>query len=486
VKSHYLGLGTSKRRPTVKHKAWTVIAAILLWSGVSSAQSDEIARMRQEIDELKARLGAIERSMGPQQASPQPVSYSAPAAPVAAQAPPPATPPAAAGFRFSGDLRFRLDASVRGAAIQTPGLQNIRQRYRLRLNADRDVAPDLNFHMQLSTGAVNNGITFDQDFAGGVTRHPFFISEGYVDYHPKPTISLRGGKVEEVYADNFRFFWDDDARFNGFNERWRSGAIELRAGQYFFVNPNAFSVSNTSPLTLAGLQPGSIARASQMFHQGISADDRINDRWRQQLTTDVQLYRNPNLITLTSNAAGAGVTVAPAIGLTPSGPAPGIGNATTSAANTILFAPHYQIVRLAYRLDSSGLGGHAKLPMTWVVQTSRNVGTSQLRDAVLTSFSIGRNTQARDIRGLYMFSIKDANSLISQLTDDDLGTGVGVNIATHHFRFDYTVRPNIQIQNLVFIQNERRSSNPGASFFVPLGRETPRTWRYQGQLAFSF
>ena len=114
------------------------------------------------------------------------------------------------------------------------------------------------------------------------------------------------------------------------------------------------------------------------------------------------------------------------------------------------------------------------------------MGTSQLRDALLTSVSIGRTTQTGDIRGLYMFAIKDANSLISQLTDDDLGTGVGVNIATHHFRFDYTIRPNIQFQNLLFLQNERRSSNPAASFFDPLGREAPRTWRYLGQLAISF
>jgi hypothetical protein len=105
---------------------------------------------------------------------------------------------------------------------------------------------------------------------------------------------------------------------------------------------------------------------------------------------------------------------------------------------------------------------------------------------MLTSVSIGRTTQPGDIRGLYMFAIKDANSLISQLTDDDLGTGIGVNIATHHFRVDYTIRPNIQFQNLLFLQTERRSSNPAASFFVPLGRETPRTWRYLGQIAIGF
>src|SRR5207247_3511869 len=131
----------------------------------------------------------------------------------------PTTPPSPAGFRFSVYFRFRLDAGIRGATPTTAGLQNIRGRYRLRLNADRDVAPDLSFHGQLSTGAVNNGITFDQDLAGGVTKHPFFISEAYMDFHSNQNVSIRGGKLENVYADNFRFYWDDDVRFNGFNER---------------------------------------------------------------------------------------------------------------------------------------------------------------------------------------------------------------------------------------------------------------------------
>ena len=204
------------------------------------------------------------------------------------------------------------------------------------------------------------------------------------------------------------------------------------------------------------------------------------------MTTDIQLYRNPNLLALTSLANGFGATVAPGIGLMPSGPAPGTGNATRGPNSAVLFAPHYQVARAVYRLDATGLGGNPRLPVTWVVQTARNVGTSQLRDALLTSLSIGRNTQAGDLRGQYMFAIKDANSLISQLTDDDLGTGLGVNIATHHFRVDYTLRPNIQLQNLLFLQTERRNSNPAASFFVPLGRDAPRTWRYLGQIAISF
>jgi hypothetical protein len=478
------------------------VVVLILFGGAAQAQSADVEVLQKtvqdqsrEIEELKARIARIEQLLSrsiPTEtvAVVQPASLrenitAAPIVrPLPAQTPP--AQPEIAGFQFSGDFRLRLDAAVRGASSQAPGLQNVRGRYRLRMNADREVANNLNFHLQLSTGAVNNGITFDQDFAWGVTRQPFFISEGYIDYHPNANVSIRAGRVEEVFADNLRFLWDDDVRFNGFNERIRRGRLEFRAGQYFLINPNTFSVPAGSPFTLAGVQPGTIARASQMYHQGLTLDTPINPRWRQQFTADLQLYRNPNLIALTSNPTGVSVTVNPGIGLTVAGTAPGTGNATTAPNNAILFAPRFQIVRGVYRLDATQLGGNPRLPMTFVVQAARNIGASQLRDAIMTSLSVGRTTQKGDFRGLYMFAIKDANSLISQFTDDDLGTAVGVNIATHHMRVDYTIRPNVFFQNLLFLQTERRSSNPAANFFVPLGRGTPRTWRYLGQVAFSF
>jgi len=475
------------------------IAAVLLWCGPAFAQSVAIENLQRTVEEqgrqilqLQAQLAEIQQMLSAAAnriPTVQPaVLRQAPTAAPAAIAGPPQTAalPAIAGFRFGGDFRLRLDASVRSASPQVSGLQVIRGRYRLRFNADREIASDLNFHLQLSTGAVNNGITFDQDFAGGVSRHPFLISEGYLDFRPRTNVSIRAGKQEEIFADNARFLWDDDVRLNGFSERVRFGKAEFRGGQYFFVNPNVFSVPVDSPLTLAGVQPGKIARAAQMYHQGVVVDAPINNRWKQQVTADVQLFRNPNLIALTSNPSGVAVTVNPAIGITVAGTAPGTGNATRSAGSAVLFAPHYQVARAGYRVDATQVGGSDRLPLTWMVQASRNLGTSQLQDAIMSSISLGRTTQKGDIRGLYMFAIKDANSMISQLTDDDLGTGVGVNIATHHFRMDYTIRPNVFFQNLLFLQTQRRSSNPAASFFVPLGREAPRTWRYLGQLAFGF
>ena len=310
----------------------TWIAVIVLWCGTAFGQTPDVERLKQivedqgrRIEQLQAQLDQIQQALGVSNKSAavvQPAVFretrlTPPVpAPVATEVAKQTTPATVAGFRFSGDFRLRLDAAVRGASASSAGLQNIRGRYRLRINSDREVAPDVAFHMQLSTGAVNNGITFDQDFAGGVSRHPLFISEGYLDFHPSANVSIRAGKLEEVYTDNFRFLWDDDVRFNGFNERVRHGRGEFRGGQYFFVNPNVFSVTAASPLTLAGVQTGTIARASQMYHQGVSVDMPLNSVWRHQLTGDVQLYRNPNLIALTSNGAGVTATVNPGIGIT--------------------------------------------------------------------------------------------------------------------------------------------------------------------------
>ena len=76
--------------------------------------------------------------------------------------------------------------------------------------------------------------------------------------------------------------------------------------------------------------------------------------------------------------------------------------------------------------------------------------------------------------------------MISQFTDDDLGTGSGVNIAVHAIRFDLGLTRFLQWQNLFFIQNARRGNNPGEFFFVPLRRGANTTYRYLGQLAFTF
>jgi len=396
------------------------------------------------------------------------------------------------GFKFSGDFRFRLDMQARsGNEIAAP-LQNVRSRYRIRLNVDKELDRRFNFHLQLSTGPYNVGTTNDQDFAGTVAKHPFSIAEGYVDFHPNSNIALRGGRMEEVFADNMRYLWDDDVRFNGFQQIVKlpinvNTFLELRAGEYWLTNPNIAILAANSPYVLAGYQPGQKVRDSNLFHPGAVLNLGAGGAWKHQLIGDVQIYRNPNEIQFASTALGFPVLVSNALGLMLSGPMSASGNATTTQGGAIFTAPDFHIVRAAYRIEHKGLKvGEKEMPLWFNFQVSRNYGAGFLRDAVMGAVNLGAVKKPGDMRFLYQYAIKDANALISQFTDDDLGTGTGVNIGVHAIRFDIGLTRFLQFQNLFFIENARRATNPSELFFVPLQRGANTTYRYLGQLAFTF
>jgi len=398
------------------------------------------------------------------------------------------------GFKLSGDFRLRADAQLRSANAIAGPLQNIRGRYRLRVNVDKDIDPKFRFHVQLSTGPYNNQITNDQDFAGMAVKHAFSIAEAYVDYHPSPRVSLRGGRMEEVFADNMRFLWDDDVRFNGFQQiatiPLNSKAIktvEFRAAEYFLSNPNVPILAAGSPFVTAGYRPGQNVGDANLFHPGIVLAGEVGQRWTHQASADIQLYRNQNQILLATTAAGVPVVVNNSIGLTLSGPIPTVGNATTTPGGAIYSAPRYQVARVEYRISNRGIRlANRNMPFFFDFQALRNVGTHQVRDAVMASFNFGAVREFGDMRFLYQYAIKDANSLIAQFTDDDLGTGVTTNIAVHALRFDLGLTRALQWQNLFFIQNARRANDPAQQFFVPVQRGANTTFRYLGQLAFTF
>ena len=217
-------------------------------------------------------------------------------------------------------------------------------------------------------------------------------------------------------------------------------------------------------------------------------NQKYNDKWSYQFGGDVQLYRNPNQIALASTANGAVLLIQPGIGLALSGPLPGTGTATTTPGGAIYTARNFQVARATYRLNYSGFerDGHM-YPVTLNFQFARNVGIGQPeRDAWLVAGQIGRITKRGDMSFLYVFTSKGANALISQVTDDDLGTGTGVNIHTSHFRFEYGLARKVTLQSLFFIQGQIRNSGDFPNFFVPLGAFAPRTFRMQQQVLFQF
>src|SRR5215208_6778501 len=222
-----------------------------------------------------------------------------------------------------------------------------RARYRLRLNFDTDLYPNLSFHAQLATGPLNNQLSTNQDFTSLTARAPFSLSEAWIEYRPKKSIQLQGGRVQDIFADNSRFLFDDDVRFNGFNERYThsfkpNGAhlssLEFRAGQYILSTPNVAVIAPNSPLARAGDIVGTTGRSANLFHQGLLANQTYNERWNSQIGADIQLYRHPNHIQLGSTADGLALLVQPGIGIALSGPLPGTGNATTTPGGVMYTA----------------------------------------------------------------------------------------------------------------------------------------------------
>jgi hypothetical protein len=400
------------------------------------------------------------------------------------------------GFKFSGDFRFRLDSQTRtGNDIAAP-LQNVRSRYRVRLNADKEVDPRFKFHLQLSTGPANVGTTNDQDMAGTTVKHPFSIAEAYVDFHPNSHFSIRGGRMEEVFADNMRFLWDDDVRFNGFQQVFTvplSGntagfkSVEFRAGEYILSNPNIAVLPASSPFVAAGFPLGQKVRDAALFHPGFLLKQDIRKGWTQQYGGDFQYYRNPNEIQLASTANGFPVLINGALGVALSGPLSASGNATTTAGGAIFTASNFQIVRAQYRIQDNGiLVGKREMPLYFDIQVARNTGSPFLRDALMGSVNFGSIKNRGDVRFLYQYGVKQANSMISQFTDDDFGTGTGVNIRVHAIRGDIALTRFLQWQNLLFVQSELSKNDPARQFFVPLQAGANRTLRYLGQLSFTF
>ncbi len=484
--------------------------------------SERVRVLESELERQNTKLDQLQKTLSEQQATIQALLEKLNAQPTVAavKEPEPAAPAEAqtptveqrlakvegqvlkiGPVRLSGDFRLRFDGAFR-SATEPPDpplehLQNARARYRFRLNLDTDLHPNLSFHAQLATGPLNNPLATNQDFNSMTVRAPFALSEAWIEYRPTKSWQLQGGRVLDIFADNSRFLFDDDIRFNGFNERYTHSfksndayisSLEFRAGQYILSTPNVAVITPNSPLARAGEIVGTAGRSATLFHQGLLVNQKFNERWSSQAGGDIQLYNHPNQIQLASTQDGLVLLVQPGIGIALSGPLPGTGNATTTPGGVVYTAPGFQVARLTYRLNYAGFthGDHA-FPVTFNAQVARNVATGlNERDAMLAALQVGRITKRGDTSFLYVFAIKGANSMISQVTDDDLGTGTGVNIRTSHFRFEYGISKKVTLQSLFFIQNSLRRSGQFPNFFVPLGDFAPTTYRLQQQIVFAF
>jgi len=411
------------------------------------------------------------------------------------------------GISVNGDLRFRSDMEFRSGNAAASSLQNVRERYRLRLNLDKRLGDQFDFHAQLGSGTFSNPLSEDTDFTGTTHRGPIFLNEYSAAYHPNQFLEVRGGRMEDVFSDYSRFEFDDEVRLSGLQEMAKvpissnfAGItrFEVRGGQYIFTNPNvsvlpsATACAGSAALTgnclylAAGFKPSGRVGDTDLFHQGFGIYGNLTEGWSYHFISDFQWYRNANQFALASTTLGFPLVDNGFYGVSLTGPISGVGTATDQAGYRF-WAHGFQIVRLNYRIVHDGWHTRWENFPVWLdTQGSRNVGTSFARDAFLVRLSVGEVRKLGQVRFVYVFAYKDANSMLSELTDSKLGTNSGVNIRTHHVRFDLGLTPFLQWQTLLYIQDEIRKDDPARDFYVPLQAGAATQYRIQSQFLFRF
>ena len=398
------------------------------------------------------------------------------------------------GIKLGGDLRLRFDSTTRSGNSVGGPLQNVRERYRFRLSAEKtfytgDDKPFVILHATLATGPLNNPLTMDNDFAASASRGFISLWEAWGQMNLGKHVSFRAGRVNEPFEDGSQFLIDPDLRFNGANETFHFGSskafFDFRAGQFVLSNPNVQVLSSSNAYATAGFPVGRKVPAAALFDQGFVVGGGTKD-WSQNLAAGIQFYTNPNEIQLYSTANGTSL-INGTSGVTLSGPLSGTGNATTTSGGPIYNAKDFTVFHLDYKttFNKPKLGSQA-FPVSLEGHFAHNMGTGREDNAWAGGIKMGQTKKRGEIMVGYMYFHKEANSMISQYTDDDVGTGSGVNIGAHQFLFDLGLTKFLTWQNRVYVLDPLVKSDPATNFFVPLQAGVNTQLRVQSQFLFTF
>jgi hypothetical protein len=121
---------------------------------------------------------------------------------------------------------------------------------------------------------------------------------------------------------------------------------------------------------------------------------------------------------------------------------------------------------VAYRLSYRGFKtSHQDVPVWVEAEGSRNFATSFARNASMGTLSVRELKKLGDVRFLTIDTHNDANSMIPQVTDDDLGVGTGPDIRTQAIRVDIGCNKFLEWDNKLWIQNPVRGSDPSRKLF---------------------
>ena len=125
-------------------------------------------------------------------------------------------------------------------------------------------------------------------------------------------------------------------------------------------------------------------------------------------------------------------------------------------------------------------------PFQFFAQATHNQAASMENDGYMIGAAIGQAARLGDVQFQYAYFYKPANAFVSQFSDDDVGTGSGVNIKDSTIRLNFGITRWLAWENRLFIQHGIARSDPARNFFVPLPRGYNTLIRYQSHLMFTF
>ena len=126
------------------------------------------------------------------------------------------------------------------------------------------------------------------------------------------------------------------------------------------------------------------------------------------------------------------------------------------------------------------------MPFVLFLQGTHNQAASSQNNGYMLGASIGQAAKLGDVQFQYAYFYKPANAFVSQFTDDDVGTGSGVNVKVHHIRLNFGINRFLAWENRVFFQKGISRNNPAINYFVPLQQGYNLSTRLQSQFLFKF
>ncbi|MES1196771.1 MAG: putative porin, partial [Steroidobacter sp.] len=171
-------------------------------------------------------------------------------------------------FKFSGDIRFRIENdhfakdnqmnsylnynTVNSAGGISKAGNNawlnttedrLRERLRLRLGIDTKISDNITAGIRLATGSLTDPVSTNQTLGQSGERYQFAVDQAYLRYDtqskPLPWMSVTLGRMPNPFVST-DLVWDPDLQFEGMAATWRYTLGNALVPSHVFVTAGAF------------------------------------------------------------------------------------------------------------------------------------------------------------------------------------------------------------------------------------------------------